>query len=237
MRLFSLLVTVLSACGTVATPDLARPHGRGALEPAEVDPQRQAGGSGPEPSPVAVATARQTVPAATPFPNRVASVAFDVQVHLAAGTEVAGFVLDRDGRPVKRACVELGGPGTGTSGPRPAPIFTTSQGDFRFPGVPPGTVRITITVEDLEPLAERRIPDYHHQDPNLAVLLRPLVVNPGGGKLTVPWVKRQGDLPGQAAGGAQWIEVAPLALRAQGYSPACRRALRAPAVRPKSRTP
>jgi hypothetical protein len=146
-------------------------------------------------------------------------VAFEVQVHPPDRTDVAGFVLSRDGKPVERACVEL----VGNS--RPAPLFTSPQGDFRFTGVPPGIARVTITVPDVAALAQRRIPDYHDQDPNLTVLIRPLVLSPTTGRLTVLRIKRQGGLPGQDDG-HQWMEVAPMALDLEGYSATCRQALR-----------
>jgi hypothetical protein len=154
------------------------------------------------------------------FPERVASVAFEVRIHPPGETEVAGFVRDRDGNPVGRACVELSAAG-GVARP---PVFTSGQGNFRFAGVTPGLVRVTMTVEDMAAVDGKRISDYHTQDPRLTVMLRPLVLAPAHGRLEVLRIKREGDL-GQGDG-TRWIEVAPLALALEGYSSACRRALR-----------
>jgi hypothetical protein len=162
-----------------------------------------------------------------PFPSRVASVAFEVKVGV-GGAEIAGFVRDRDGNPVGRACVELAAPGAART-----PIFTSAQGNFRFTRVPAGLVRVTMTVEDLEVADGKQIADYHTQDPRLTVMLRPLVIAPPGGQLEVLRIKREGDY-GQGDG-TRWIEVAPLALDLQGYSPACRRAL-APPPRRRSKS-
>jgi hypothetical protein len=160
---------------------------------------------------------RQEVPAG--FPARVASVAFDVRVRPPGQAEIAGFVRDRDGNPVGRACVELMAPG----GRVTSPVFTSGQGNFRFTRVPAGLARVTMTVEELAVADRKRIADYHNQDPRLTVMLRPLVLTPADGRVEVLQVKREGDL-GQGDG-TRWVEVAPLALNLQGYSPACRRAL------------
>ena len=165
-----------------------------------------------------------------PFPSRVASVAFEARVLPPGPEEIAGFVRDRDGKPVARACVELSGEGAA----RTPPVFTPAEGSFRFVGVPAGLVRVTMTVANLESVDQKRIADYHRQDPNLTVMLRPLVLLPADARVEVLRVKREGDL-GQGDG-TRWIEVAPLALDLAGYSPACRRALEAP-PRPRSKRP
>jgi hypothetical protein len=175
------------------------------------------------------ASAGAPPPAGAPraFPSRVASVAFEARVLPPGPGEIAGFVRDRDGKPVARACVELSG-----GGAAPAPVFTPAEGSFRFVGVPAGLVRVTMTVANLESVDEKRIADYHRQDPNLTVMLRPLVLVPANARVEVLRVKREGDL-GQGDG-TRWIEVAPLALDLAGYSPACRRALEAP-TRPRAK--
>jgi hypothetical protein len=173
------------------------------------------------PQPRAVTITRRTSEIPPGFPSRVASVAFDVQVHPPGQAEIAGFVQNRDGRPVDRACVELDAGGSKSG---PSPVFTSVQGNFQFARVPAGKARITITVENLEVVGTNRIPDYHTHDPRLAVMLRALIVSPPGNRFTVAPIKREGEFPD--GDGTRWIEVAPLALDLQGYSPACRRALR-----------
>jgi len=148
-------------------------------------------------------------------------VAFDVRVVPPGPAEIAGFVRDRDGNPIARACVELA-----VAGQARAPIFTTVQGNFRFIRVPAGRARVTMTVADLAVAEQKHIADYHTQDPNLTVMLRPLLVAPPG-RLEVEPIKREGDY----GDGNRWIEVAPLALSLEGYSPACRRALQPPPPR------
>jgi hypothetical protein len=159
----------------------------------------------------------------------VASVAFEVRVSPPGGATIAGVVYDRDGRGVKRACVELapGGPGAA-----PPPVFSATDGSYRFTKVPAGTVRITITLESSERVAGQSIEDHHTRDPDLTVLLRPLVMVPAAGGLSVARIKREGELPGNAG---RWIEVAPIALALEGYSAGCRRALARPAdpLRPR----
>jgi hypothetical protein len=210
--------------GAAAAPDdqiaAADPE---AAAPASAGLPARAGGAaapagGPAPPPAGAPRA---------FPSRVASVAFEARVLPPGPGEIAGFVRDRDGKPVARACVELSGGGAAR-----APVFTPAEGSFRFVGVPAGLVRVTMTVANLESVDEKRIADYHRQDPNLTVMLRPLVLVPANARVEVLRVKREGDL-GQGDG-TRWIEVAPLALDLAGYSPACRRALEAP-TRPRAK--
>jgi hypothetical protein len=150
-------------------------------------------------------------------------VAFDVRVLPPGPVQIAGFVRDRDGNPVARACVELAIPGVPAD-----PVFTSAQGDFRFPRVPAGTARVTMTVGDLAVADRKRIADYHTQDPKLTVMLRPLVLAPAGLQVVSP-IKREGDY----GDGTRFIEPAPLALDLPGYSPACRRALQPARHRPR----
>jgi hypothetical protein len=205
---------------------------------ASASPTSRGGSPGAAPAgahagaPVPSGTAAATpVPAGgvRAFPSRVASVAFEVRVSPPGPGEIGGFVRDRDGKPVARACVELSGAGAGR-----APVFTPAEGSFRFVDVPPGLARVTMTVANLETVDDKSIADYHRQDPNLTVMLRPLVLVPAGARVEVLRVKREGDL-GQGDG-TRWVEVAPLALDLAGYSPACRRALEQPA-RPRPRSP
>jgi hypothetical protein len=179
----------------------------------------------PQPAEAPTASVPVGVPAAhaqRPFPTRVASVAFDVRVLPPGPVEVAGFVRDRDGNPVARACVELTAAGASRS-----PVFTSPQGDFRFTRVPAGRARVTMTVADLAVVDRTRIADYHTHDPSLTVMLRPLVLAPAHGLEVTSPIRREGD----DGDGGRWIEVAPLALDLPGYSPACRRALEPPARR------
>jgi hypothetical protein len=187
--------------------------------PPHSDPALTAEGQAATPESPTASARRSRAESLEHFRRGVGSVSFEVQVHPPDRTEIAGFVLSRDGKPVDRACVEL----VGSS--RPAPVFTSTQGDFRFTAVPPGIAKVTITVADTAPLAQRRIADHHDQDPNLTVLVRPLVLSPPTGRLTVLRIKRQGGMPGQDES-HQWMEVAPIALDLEGYSAACRQALR-----------
>lgn len=231
MRWLSLLLAAVASCATVPAPSpsphSSSPRARTGQAPAPEPQSAPAPAAAPlhgndEPSAgtAAVPPRRSTAESLARFRQGVAAVSFDVTVHPPGSADVAGFVLSRDGKPVSRACVELAG------GRRQAPVFTSSQGDFRFAAVPPGPAKVTITVADLESLSSKDIADYHDQDPNLTVLVRALVMIPGPGRLSVARVKRQGGMPGQDGGGVQWIEVAPVALDLDGYTPTCRQALR-----------
>ena len=103
-------------------------------------------------------------------------------------------------------------------------MFSSPTGYFRFAGVPSGPARVTITVESRALVASKRIADYHDQDPDLTVLLRPIVLLPAAGLLTVPRIKRQSNVSGPD--GTQFVEVAATALDLEGYSARCRRAQR-----------
>ena len=201
--------------------------------PASADaPAVSGGGAGAKPGSAPFPAAVPVPAAERPFPSRVASVAFEVRVKPPGQAEIAGFVRDRDGNPVERACVELTGAGDGAR----SPVFTSGQGNFRFTAVPAGLVRVTMTVEELGAVSRSEIADYHTHDPRLTVMLRPLVLAPADGRIEVLRIKREGDL-GQGDG-TRWIEVAPLALRLEGYSSACREALRpAPPRPPPPRAP
>jgi hypothetical protein len=165
------------------------------------------------------------------FRRGVASVAFEVQVRPPGTVEIAGFVYDRDGRGVKRACVELvAGGGAAVL----APVFSAVNGSYRFAKVPPGPARVTITVDNREAVAGKNIADHHTPDPEVTVFLRPLLILPAHGRVSVARVKRQADVPGQSG---RWVEVAPLALDLEGYSAACRKALERPAPPARSRRP
>ncbi len=249
---FAALAVLAAACagaparpaGSAAAPESEAWVG-GAVEPAPPPPAgtgtKESGADGAQPPAVLAgdagakpgsATAPPAVPAPAaerPFPGRVASVAFEVRVKPPGQAEIAGFVRDRDGNPVERACVEL----TGAGGAARSPVFTSGQGNFRFTAVPAGLVRVTMTVEDLGAVSGSEISDYHTHDPRLTVMLRPLVLAPADGRIEVLRIKREGDL-GQGDG-TRWIEVAPLALRLEGYSSACREALRPAPPRPPPR--
>jgi hypothetical protein len=206
-------VVLLAACAS---------SGRGTALPAPEPGGSQKSDPPPElrepdvsPAPDGGQPVRAAVVSPRPFPTRVASVAFDVRVLPPGQAEIVGFVRDRDGNPVGRACVELSAGGSARS-----PVFTSPQGDFRFTRVPAGQARVTMTVEDLAVADRQRIADYHTHDPNLTVMLRPLVIAPPG-RLEFKQIKREGDY----GDGLRFIEIAPLALDLQGYSPACRRAL------------
>jgi hypothetical protein len=222
MRGLWLAVLLVVACATADDAHHAEPPPPAQAIPQsearpDLDPALTAAGhtAGPPPSAKPPRSRAETL---EHFRRGVGSVSFEVQVHPPDSSEIAGFVLSRDGKPVDGACVEL----VGTR--RPAPVFTSPQGDFRFTGVPPGIARVTITVADTAALAQRRIADHHDQDPNLTVLVRPLVLSPRTGRLTVLRIKRQGGMPGQDEG-HQWIEVAPMALDLEGYSATCRQAM------------
>ena len=137
MRSWLLAVACVAGCGGIER------RGGGAANvapPTEPAPTPAPEGERPS-TPVAPTGDAGAGPPAivVPLQGRVGSVAFDLRVHPPGAAEVAGFVFDRDGQVVARACVELVAGG----GKTPAdPVFSSAEGAYRFAAVPAGPARI-----------------------------------------------------------------------------------------------
>src|SRR5687768_4801671 len=100
MRGLSLAFTLLAACATVGGPDQPSSSAAAPVAPPELrqdsGPVPAAGGpAAPTPAPTAQ---RSSADSRERFRRGVGAVAFEVQVHPPDRTDVAGFVLSRDGK-------------------------------------------------------------------------------------------------------------------------------------------
>ena len=202
------------ACARTPVPPPLLPPPPPVAQPAPEPPPPP-----PEPAPVVAPEPPPPSPAA---PVKVTSIYIPFEVKPPGQVPVSGFVRDRDGGALSGACIELLAADGKIHHP---PVFTAGEGSFQFPAVPPGLARITITLDEKRAPDAGNIADHHNQNPRVRILLRPMLVLPPGEAVLVPRIRREGPLDWNGRP-ARFVETFPLALSRQGYSPACRRALR-----------